>query len=414
MFTPLERFELCFQVDVHVAHFHGLVGVDNAGSRTDSIRLIPGSTSAVNIIVDVPGTWLFHCHINDHIQAGMQALFHVSPDTLRTPTPTPSPTRQRFYYIQAEEVVWDYAPKRRNVCDNSKFGPDERIFTETGIPILSETGNITGYTIGSTYMKTRYVQYTDATFTARVERDEHSAHLGLMGPVIRARVGEEIVIHFRNNGSEPVSLHPHGVRYDKASEGAPYNDGTPNSLKKDDIVEFGETYVYHWLAVERAGPGPGERKAVKMWMYHGHQNEILDTYTGLFGVIVVVGKDANEYDNETLLPLDGSKEVFLYMSVMNEALNFHFRENIRKTRGNEHLSEHELDLLIENESFQESNLMHSINGYVYCNGPIVKIPPGRATRFYMYTLGSEGKFSDFSTFKTFLFKRLFSIFCFTY
>lgn len=26
---------------------------------------------------DAIGTWLFHCHVNDHITAGMQSLYHV-------------------------------------------------------------------------------------------------------------------------------------------------------------------------------------------------------------------------------------------------------------------------------------------------------------------------------------------------
>jgi hephaestin len=26
---------------------------------------------------DDPGTWLFHCHVADHVTAGMQALYDV-------------------------------------------------------------------------------------------------------------------------------------------------------------------------------------------------------------------------------------------------------------------------------------------------------------------------------------------------
>jgi FtsP/CotA-like multicopper oxidase with cupredoxin domain len=28
---------------------------------------------------DVPATWLYHCHVNDHILAGMQARFLIQP-----------------------------------------------------------------------------------------------------------------------------------------------------------------------------------------------------------------------------------------------------------------------------------------------------------------------------------------------
>lgn len=52
-----------------------------------------------------------------------------------------------------------------------------------------------------------------------------------MGPVIRAVVGDTIEVTFKNllaPGSPSVSMHPHGVLYDKGSEGSPYNDGKPS------------------------------------------------------------------------------------------------------------------------------------------------------------------------------------------
>ena len=50
--------------------------------------------------------------------------------------------------------------------------------------------------------------------------------LGLLGPTLRAKVGDTIRIHYRNNVRFTTSLHPHGVLYAKDSEGSPYNDGT--------------------------------------------------------------------------------------------------------------------------------------------------------------------------------------------
>lgn len=53
-------------------------------------------------------------------------------------------------------------------------------------------------------------------------------HLGLLGPVIRGVVGDTIKVTFANRLSEAnVSMHPHGVWYDKESEGSPYADGLP-------------------------------------------------------------------------------------------------------------------------------------------------------------------------------------------
>jgi FtsP/CotA-like multicopper oxidase with cupredoxin domain len=52
-----------------------------------------------------------------------------------------------------------------------------------------------------------------------------------MGPLIRGAVGDTIKVVFRNRLSDnTVSIHPHGVWYDKDSEGSPYADGAPGEL----------------------------------------------------------------------------------------------------------------------------------------------------------------------------------------
>lgn len=57
-------------------------------------------------------------------------------------------------------------------------------------------------------------------------RGPEEEHLGLLGPIIRAEVGDQIVVHFRNKVRYPTSMHPHGVLYSKSSEGSGYKDGT--------------------------------------------------------------------------------------------------------------------------------------------------------------------------------------------
>lgn len=41
--------------------------------------LFPGTFGMVEMLVGNPGTWLLHCHVADHIQAGMEALFTILP-----------------------------------------------------------------------------------------------------------------------------------------------------------------------------------------------------------------------------------------------------------------------------------------------------------------------------------------------
>lgn len=46
-----------------------------------------------------------------------------------------------------------------------------------------------------------------------------------LGPVIKAEVGDTILVTFFNKASWPFSIQPHGVSYGKASEGMWYHDG---------------------------------------------------------------------------------------------------------------------------------------------------------------------------------------------
>ncbi|NQV20925.1 MAG: multicopper oxidase domain-containing protein [Rhodospirillales bacterium] len=57
-------------------HWHGNTGLVD-GRRVDVIGLLPAMAEVIDIQPDAPGTWMFHCHVNDHITAGMTALYRV-------------------------------------------------------------------------------------------------------------------------------------------------------------------------------------------------------------------------------------------------------------------------------------------------------------------------------------------------
>lgn len=66
------------EVDMHTAHWHGQT-VLNAGKRTDVVELLPGSMVTVDMVAKTPGHWLYHCHVADHITAGMNTRWRVVP-----------------------------------------------------------------------------------------------------------------------------------------------------------------------------------------------------------------------------------------------------------------------------------------------------------------------------------------------
>jgi FtsP/CotA-like multicopper oxidase with cupredoxin domain len=45
----------------------------------DVVELPPASTKGVAPGVDNPGIWMYHCHVNQHIVAGVMARFQVLP-----------------------------------------------------------------------------------------------------------------------------------------------------------------------------------------------------------------------------------------------------------------------------------------------------------------------------------------------
>ena len=66
------------EVDLHTAHWHGQT-VLSEGKRTDLVELLPTSMKTVDMKATNPGTWLYHCHVTDHITAGMITRWTVKP-----------------------------------------------------------------------------------------------------------------------------------------------------------------------------------------------------------------------------------------------------------------------------------------------------------------------------------------------
>ncbi|NXQ04585.1 FA5 factor, partial [Vidua macroura] len=70
---------------------------------------------------------------------------------------------------------------------------------------------------------------------------------GLLGPTLRAEVGDTLVVHLKNMADKPVSIHPQGL-------GSLYDDRTLPAEKRDDAVLPGQLYTYVWDISEEVGP----------------------------------------------------------------------------------------------------------------------------------------------------------------
>jgi len=247
--------------------------------------------------------------------------------TLASPGARAQEGKTRVYFLAAEEVTWDFAPTRQE--------------HPHGGTVPKPWGQKTRW------KKERYVEYTDETFTTRRAQPPW---LGILGPVLRAEVGDTIVVHFLNRTNGPRSVHPHGLRYTKEHEGAFYRPSGAGGR-----VAPGGRFAYRWVADEGSGPGPGEPSSV-VWWYHSHVDEPAEVNAGLLGPIVVTARGKARPDGT---PADVDREVVAMLMIFDEAKG------------------------------EERGLMHAINGYVFGSLPGIVANRGERMRWYLLGMGNE-------------------------
>jgi hephaestin len=350
-------------VEFHTVHWHGNTVLDH-GHRTDMLPLAPASTHVVDMTPDNPGLWMFHCHVSVHFMGGMVNLYRVLPSGLATPFRGDGVTRT--YYIAADEVDWHYAPSGRNLITGTRLE----------VPSGPKADRI-----GLVYRKAVYHQYTDATFRHQVVRPPDQAYLGIVGPVLRASVGDTIKVVFRNNTHFPFSMHPHGLLYDKFSEGATYVDGRPAAARLGGAVPPGGTYTYVWHVPERAGPGPADPDSI-VWMYHSHVAEVPDLSSGLIGPIIVTRRGAAGVDGK---PVGVDRELVLFFLRFDENTSPYFDANSRRFTGRPASAQDE----DPNHPFYQSNEIATIDGFAFGNMPVPSMRQGERVRWYVVAGASD-------------------------
>ena len=301
--------------------------------------------------------------LNNSWLAALAALLTLAIPCSQAQSKPPSASKLHTYFIAADEVDWDYTPRGRGL---------------TGTPHLEiedETPSGTGHRI---YRKAIFREYTDATFRTLKPRPAAWEHLGILGPLLRAEVGDTIQVFFKNNTKLTCSMHPHGLAYAKDSEGALYDDGTPEAAKKDDMVPSGGSHTYYWMVPERAGPGPGDPSSI-LWMYHSHFVEPKDMNTGLLGPIIVTARGASRPDGT---PKDVDREFVAAFAVFDETDSWYFEIGAGKVRSS-------LPMRVTDPVFREQNLLYSINGLVEGNLPLLTMKRGERVRWYLMANSNE-------------------------
>lgn len=233
----------------------------------------------------------------------------------------------RHYYIAAEDVTWNYAPSGRNLLNGNTIPRPWSQKLE--------------------WAKSRFIEYTDDTFTIPKPQPEW---LGILGPIIRAEVGDEIVVDFLNRGHRGHDLHPHGLRYDKSNEGSLYLP-----VAKGAFVAPGARYTYHWFANQGSGPGPGQPSSI-VWWYHSHVDPGMEINSGLLGPIVVTAKGKAKPDGS---PKDVNREFVASFMIFDEM------------------------------GGKPAGQFYAINGFIFGNLPGLTMKQGDKVRWYLLGMGNE-------------------------
>jgi hypothetical protein len=306
---------------------------------------------------------------------------------------TPDPARTRHYYIAAESEQWDFMPAGEDpVCGMT---PSADVQARHVVP------------------KARYFQYTDGTFTKRVPQAQR---LGILGPVVRGVVGDYLEITFLNRTTLPLSMHPHGAKYDKDSEGSYYGAGSALKTPRGGTATGGVSglgaaiapdakFTYVWRLDEASGPLPTEPSS-KAWLYHSHVSGEGEINLGLVGFIIVTDPKRARADGT---PNDVDREMPAFFMIFNESEgDQEARERAEAARRGPALGPLLSGLQLQNgqltsavsnaaaagpapDAFElrEEGQRHAINGLIYGNLPGLEMNEGERVRWYLFGLGSE-------------------------
>ena len=126
----------------------------------------------------------------------------------------------------------------------------------------------------------------------------------LPGPMIRARIGDRVVVHFTNNLAEETTIHWHGLRIPAAMDGMPGESSRRWT---------GRHFDYEFVVPD----------ASTFW-YHPHMNAAVQEGNGLYGAfivddpaepaglgdeVVIVLSDVDLQDDGSLQPADAGGDL---------------------------------------------------------------------------------------------------------
>lgn len=198
--------------------------------------------------------------------------------------------RMKEYWLQLESHPWDASPWGINRLTGRPLPKVGGMFRPAGREMLI----LRRYTANWAEPSDRPLNPWDLT-----EPDPAATHGTIPGPVLTAKVADEIVVHFRNmdlrqgipDAGRVHSLHPNGAQRAPIFNGSfPLAPPDPaQGGRRGDRVAPGDAFTYRWTCPHRAAAGA--------WLYHddsadGRQSVAL----GAFGVLIIQAPGEQDSD----------------------------------------------------------------------------------------------------------------------
>jgi FtsP/CotA-like multicopper oxidase with cupredoxin domain len=175
--------------------------------------------------------------------------------------------KTRHYWVAAEPARWNAVPNGWDAIHGTRVDPADSIF-----PTVT------------------YRRYSRGWRRPLGSAADRAAGVGrIPGPLIRGRVGDRILVHFKNLDTATRarhSMHFHGVEYEVGSDGA----FIPGFSGRGAVVPVGGAFVYE-LHAGRGSAG--------VWPYHDHSTSMEASIAGgMYGAVSILGRRERRPDRE--------------------------------------------------------------------------------------------------------------------
>jgi manganese oxidase len=178
----------------------------------------------------------------------------------------PAGAATREYWVAAVPVIWNMIPNGFDDVTGTRYAP--------------------AVSVMPTVVYRRFTPHWRSPLPNTPESGNQNL---IPGPLIRARVGDRILVHFKNLDfarRQPHSMHFHGVRYRPSSDGA----YLPGVSGRDANVLPGQSWTYRLTALPTS---------VGVWPYHDHSASMDDSIGGgMFGMLSIIGRHEQWPDRE--------------------------------------------------------------------------------------------------------------------